>query len=277
MTDVDESDVAEEEFEEDLDSEDGNPFDSFVESVPLAVPVAKAPRAPKAVKPRRRDDVHLNTPQPAKEIIRWLEKCTYVGRRQDAIFEDWVTTMRYCLQMLPVHAKAAATTGRMAEDPPEIAKHWERLRERYKPDIFEAFTKAFTVLLAAAEDSWDDIIGDVYMAWGYPSTGHGQFFTPSPVAQMMAQIAVGDGEREIIERLLEAMHTVDPEHPQDPVLDEPFTAYQFMGMALDVDHPETVRYVAGRHWAQVSAKFRPVEVLDCAVGSGVLLLAAASV
>lgn len=56
------------------------------------------------------------------------------------------------------HLRALATTGRPAEDPPEIATLWAEMRNRYptstgaKESYFDYFSHAFTILYATACD-----------------------------------------------------------------------------------------------------------------------------
>lgn len=93
----------------------------------------------------------------------------------------------------------------------------------------------------------------------------GQFFTPSPVAKLMAAISCGGIEELVKGRLKEAL--------------EKSPKAQAMGMALSVCmDQEGVNELAWKYMGPLlKDTYEPVSVLDPCVGSGVMLLAAASV
>lgn len=211
---------------------------------------------------------------PAKQIIKWLEKCTAVGRRPDDVFSDWLKLVNACLDMEAQHLRALATTGRPAEDPPEIAALWAEMRTRYptptgaKESYFDYFSHAFTILYATARDDLQDVmhdvVGEVYMAFGYPHSGLGQYFTPMSVARAMAMMMIPDGRGEVHQRLKDAI-------AKSPAAQAALLA----GQGLEGEVAQA--WLIGRVIPAAIEHYTPVTVADPAgCGSGVLLLAAAS-
>ncbi len=142
--------------------------------------------------------------KPADDIIRLLDKNTSSGRRPDDVFSDWLELVEATLEALPAHAHAVATTGNLAEDTPETQALFAQMRSRYRDCVcFERFADAFHLLLDTVDpDDPVDVLGEIYMAYGAPNSWAGQFFTPMPVARMMAQMTIGDGiEAEIHRRV----------------------------------------------------------------------------
>src|SRR6266700_2574380 len=73
----------------------------------------------------------------------------------------------------------------------EEAKRWE------KPDL-ELFAEAFGALVAEMETRhFEDLIGGYYMEFALSSKGqqwNGEFHTPKPICDLMAQMTLGDVE-----------------------------------------------------------------------------------
>jgi len=89
--------------------------------------------------PRRSPDLcsaqmasHEMQRRSAEKITRLLEKATYASR-PSRVFEDWLRLVEASLDMLPAHLANAAQHGRLAEDPPEIARLFAEMRARYRP------------------------------------------------------------------------------------------------------------------------------------------------
>jgi hypothetical protein len=140
----------------------------------------------------------------ASRIGRILEKNTAVGRRPHQVFEDWLDLVGCTLRELPRHAQAVQATGKMAEDTPETAAVFERLRAVYRREFFDNFAEAFALLNLAAGCPPDsaqamgsgglDVVGSVYMEFGNPNPHSGQFFTPWSIAYMMGYMLIDDGQ-----------------------------------------------------------------------------------
>ena len=209
----------------------------------------------------------IEPPPSAQEIIKRLEKVTATGNSRSRIFEDWLTLVEATLEAMPAHAKSMLERGEPAEDPPEVKAAWEKIAAKYPAWAFECFTQAFAVLCNGASE-FQDLVGQVYMSWGWPNDYLGQFFTPWHVARFMAMMTVGEsGPKEVLERLESAIAA-------SPVA----TALTLAGLTV----PDDVKLK--RAWffekiipaALAAGKFKPVTVFDPCVGSGVMLLAAAS-
>jgi len=208
----------------------------------------------------------------AAAIVKCLSKITATGRRPADVFDDWLELTEATLDMLPAHARSAAQTGRPAEDSPEVAEIWSRVRSHYgeaasRGWVFERFAEAFGLLLQNAHEpdgrpTYQDIVGEIYMAWGWPSSGLGQYFTPWPVAQMMAQMMSG-AEKDIHEHLKAAIE-------KSPVAQ----ALAFAGIVLEGD--EAFKWFVTRLVPACIEHYEPVKVCDPCVGSGIMLLAHAS-
>ncbi len=210
----------------------------------------------------------------AQQIIRLLERNASSGQRPSQIYHDWLQMVDTTLRMLPAHAESVAEAGRLADDDEEGKRLWTRLRETYRdPAHFKRFANAYHVLLHTSESpggepDYKDTVGSIFMEFGNPSPGNGQFFTSFSIARMMAELTTTVEELTslILERIREA---VEP----DPVLRLWLETESMVTMAMGGDmHSWLVESVLPR----CADRFKPVGVYDCAVGSGVMLLAKAS-
>lgn len=87
-------------------------------------------------------------------------------------------------------AACALSAGRYEALYLKEATRWQR------PDL-EAFTKAFGLLIAAMEGHlYQDLLGPTHEEWGSRGGKQigGEFYTPTPVAAMMARMALMDAE-----------------------------------------------------------------------------------
>ncbi len=197
----------------------------------------------------------------AAAIVKCLNKITATGRRPADVFDDWLELTEATLDMLPAHARSTAQTGYPAEDPPEVAEIWNRVRSHYgeaKGWVFERFAEAFGSLLQNAHEpddrpTYQDIVGEIYMAWGWPSSGLGQYFTPWPVAQMMAQMMSG-AEQDVHERLKAAIE-------KSPVAQ----AIALAGIVLEGE--EAFKWFVTRLVPACIEHYEPVKICDPCVGA----------
>ena len=146
-------------------------------------------------------------------------------------------------------------------DTPEDAATWKKIVYRYRPDAMDHFAKAFAELLLST-DNYEDTLGDVYMEWGHPNKYAGQFFTPSHVAQLMAQMTMGDMEEQLKARVLAG---IEKSIPATAAL---FAGMNFQGRRCKRWYYETVLPLALPY-------IDPITVCDPCCGSGVMFLAAA--
>jgi len=215
---------------------------------------------------KRRD---LPADPQAAAIVKVLDTITATGQRPNTIFSDWLELVEGTLDMLPTHARSLKETGKPAEDLPEVAQVWEQVRSRYenKAWVFERFSEAFGLLLNATHlpdgtPSYQDVVGSMYMSWGYPSSSIGQFFTPWNAARMMAEM-VSDRGAEVHQRLKAAID-------QSPI------AQAFLVAGCILEGQEAFDWFLTRVVPAAIEHYEPVRVNDPAVGSGILLLAHAS-
>lgn len=177
-----------------------------------------------------------------------------------------------CLERLPAHMVVAKRCGELADDTPEGAALFERLREKYgrygrEDYYFTLFAEAMGILMDSTALGYRDVVGDVYMAYAYPHPGAGQYFTPFPVASMMAKMTIPDGEQEIHDLLKEAI-------AQSP-LAEAATIASLMFTEDDLSD-EAWNWFFNYILPAAIPYYKPIKVSDPAVGSGVMLLAAAN-
>ncbi|HEX6290922.1 MAG TPA: hypothetical protein VFZ66_17185 [Herpetosiphonaceae bacterium] len=157
------------------------------------------------------DDGQAFEARTVKQIIKLLERCTVVGRRPDDVFTDWLELVHALLDMEPKHEQALAETGDLAADPPHVAALLARLRTTYpfregaNEQYLDYFLQAFAELRLSATVGYMDIVGLIYMAWGWPHTGLGQYFTPMSVTTVMARLLIGDGRAEVHRHLQAAI------------------------------------------------------------------------
>lgn len=203
-------------------------------------------------------------PNETKDIIRELSHLTASGVRTSDIFDDWLDMVHATLTMLPDHMKSLRETGRIAEDAPDTAKTFERIRARYRDNsnYLDRFAKAFGILMNSTEE-YQDTVGNVYMEFGSPSKGNGQFFTPFHVAKMMAEINSDHLAGLVHKRIKSAIKG-------NPLAE----AMLMAGLVLEGGDAE--EWLITRIIPSVAEKIDPVTVCDPSCGSGVMFLATAS-
>ena len=204
----------------------------------------------------------------ASDIITVLERIAGTGHPPSQVFRDWLTVSENTLAMLPAHVRAMTTARRLAEDTPEVAKVWADLRERYRPEAFPEFARAFATLLDSTVDGagrlyYQDALGSAFMVYGHPNDWAGQFFTPFRVATALAMAVSCDG-RDVHERLKEAI-------AKSPAA----SAALLAGLTVS-DEGDARQWFIERVLPFALEHYQPVTVCDPCCGSGVMLLAAAS-
>ncbi len=212
-----------------------------------------------------------------QRIAKLIEDNCISGRKVWDVFEDWLDIVQASLIALPRHAASMAATGHFADETPEDAALWARLLKVYSKGDFENFQSALhTLMNTAAErmlrsgtiddesDNWD-IIGSAYMMLNVQSNHSGQYFTPWSVAKMMAYSTIGDGLAEVNERIKAALPNLDG-------LEQAIAHSALLAGAATNDTGVLESVV----WPAVAQCVEPITVNDCACGSGVMLLAAAS-
>lgn len=230
-----------------------------------------------------------------KEIIKRLEAVASIsGRRPAEIFSDWVFVTEATLKALPDQVKAVGASGHFAEDTPEIADTFARVRAHYDPKylgedragrVWHNFAEAFALLLeATAPGLWGehnslgiagisgpDVLGYIFQTWANSPSGktwHGQVLTPWNVAFMMAQMLNTDIERMIYDRVKEALC-----HP-DNVLG---AAVLLASLVIPEDEPDAhFDWFLNRCLPAAAPWLKPILVQEPAVGTGVMIMAHAA-
>ncbi len=227
----------------------------------------------------------------AREIVKHLAHVTAVsGYSPAVVFDDWIRIVEASLEALPTHLKAVARTGRWAEDTPEAAEAFAQVRARYSEGarssahrrVWESFSQAFALLLeSAAPGLWHyadfdqgtimgpDVVGQVYMDFAnYDPKWAAQYWTPWNVALLMSKLCIPDGARDVHDRLKQALI-----HP-DNVLG---AAVLLASLVIPEDDAGAHReWFLTRVIPAAIPFYQPVSFCEPAIGSGVMMLAAAS-
>ena len=209
-----------------------------------------------------------------EQIATILKPVLISGRKAWEVMEDWLDVVEASLTMLPLHAESVAATGRHAEDTLEVKTLWARLNQTYRPDDWQCFKAALTVLMDRTErvargtgENWD-VLGETYMMLNVWSGHSGQYFTPWSVASAMGAITCVDIVAELGRRVLAALDTMRTADPAGAMLVE---AALLTGHGLS-DTSVLDSYV----FPALAMHVDPITVNDPACGSGVMLLAVAA-
>lgn len=205
-----------------------------------------------------------------KEIIRCLDLVVHKSnQRPFTVFTDWLDMMESCLQILPSHMVALADLGTYAAE--TNTDLWTHIRKRYSQESYHLLSQAFGYLLESSEEqpgtvTYADVLGSVYMAWEIFDGYNKQYFTPWPVAEMMAKLTID----------VEEIHQLVKNNFLEAVKKSPLTeAMMVAGMIFKP--AEGMSYMADTLLPTCIQHFKPVRIADPGgCGSGTLLLAAAS-
>lgn len=216
-----------------------------------------------------------------KEIIRLLGKLGFVGRRDHELFQDWVAASEAALSDMPELARKVAAGDRLqAADGKHGREVFARLRQHYDQrhheQVFTTFAQCLSLLMQDAEEGaasgeYRDTIGNIYMEFAYPNPGTGQFFTPPSLAQFMAQMVVGDGERRIHEQIQATTEAAKEAGDGRYIALQAFTLASMA--SPDLTPGTRLRFVELLY----ACGYQPITMIDPCCGSGVMMLAHASV
>ncbi len=220
----------------------------------------------------------LNTD--AKKVAEILEDiCRVSGWSPRDVFSDFVAITEATYRMLPLHLESASLTGKMTDDPPDVADLWTRTRDKYRQHAtltFSKFCEARTVLEKSAvypDGSLDfkEILGPLYTIWAEAGNkARGQFFTPQTLTRMMAMMTLETDGKDIPgiigQHLAEAF-------ARSPILEPLFSSLLLMGNAFGKESQDAAfdKYIL----PLVAQNFEPIKVLDPCVGAGAMLISAA--
>ena len=128
---------------------------------------------------------------PTADILKPLDRIQARGYTMSKVFRDWVRLMLYSLQR--------------RDDPYlEVMDRYPNDREEGDREA-DLFSEAFARLMNQMQKYNVEQLGDCYMeiAGNYSVQGMGQYFTPQPVCDMMAQLTIPDTD-------VEAPRVADP-------------------------------------------------------------------
>ncbi len=214
-----------------------------------------------------------------EKLLRKVEQKTY--QRMSTVFDDWVGLTNILLDQLPAHMHEAIETGRISDwpegTPPERIDEFNRIKHRYgerASDAFTYFSHAAGAFLEATHDCWFDWLGHLYMTLELGGRGVGDYYTPWPVAYMMAEI-------EDIPSLLQARMLEALTHEENALA----AAVGVTGMLFQpgpsgesplIGDGDVREYFTRWVIPAAAPYFDPITVADPACGSGVMLLASAA-
>ncbi len=152
-------------------------------------------------------------------IVEQMQQvCTMANLSPLVVFTDWVGMIEAAIRLHGENMRAIALTGKVIEDPPEVAEIFRRARERYLratekyPAVYRqmhaAFGQAYASLIYCAEPGLEwygqqlklspDIIGQVFMALIKPGPEWSQYFPAWGAALTAARGLFPDGVEEMI-------------------------------------------------------------------------------
>jgi hypothetical protein len=219
------------------------------------------------------------------QIGKRLAKQQSAGRRQDEIFRDWIQLLGTVIrtmtsaQIKRLRGGDKTERGRFIDNflRGETVSGGAQAELFYRDRHWEWFTEATELLLRAVGQGYADFLAPLYSEYGFPNFGVGQFFTPWSVASLLAQSTLYDVTQKIEAHLTEAYRQFydDPKRPPHQLIIDSTGSHED-----DDDQPQT-----GSPWNPTLVRmilpvlqpyYIPFRILDPAVGSGTLLLAAAS-
>lgn len=180
------------------------------------------------------------------------------GSTRDA-FDDWLSVAEASLAMLPEHGRQALR-GKTAEDSEETRTLFARCAQRWGREGMTEFADMTGILMEAAGEDYLDLLGDVFMEISGNRTD--QFFTPMPVAQMMAQI--NSPEALVHERLKSAIEA------------SPVASAMLIAGAILKDPRLCEAHLIANIIPNAIEQYKPVTLCDPACGSGVMFIAQAA-
>lgn len=179
------------------------PVQKFTEPERLLKPKDNVPEviegAPTYILPEHREEF-VSIPKPERpksqkeqqtrqEFMKVFRELTYRWRSWD-IWADFIT-MTACM--------ISNVIDKLHFD--EREAQYMRTIKKYNKEEQELFAELFINLVEALEDNQEqDFLGDIYCELGLNSKERKQIFTPYHVAHLMAEVAVGDVQKDIQEK-----------------------------------------------------------------------------
>lgn len=211
---------------------------------------------------RQRRDERPHDPA-AKAILKPLLEITRITYKRPEDVWDHFLALCEALYLGIARATRDGTLPSEVRELPEVRQVEATIRPRYGDkweQVAPCFGQAFTALNDASQ-SYSDVLGSLYMGWIIGNALTGQFFTVWPVALMMAQM------NPVLPLVLERVREAEARHPELAVLS--------LGVMMR-EGEEARRFFVERLLSAARAVVEPVTICDPACGSGVMLLACAS-
>lgn len=225
--------------------------------------------------------------QHAREIVKRLERNTDMGRRNWQVFEDFLEIAERNLLDQPMHAEYVAAGLPLPESAEAIALVAGLERHYPGDEHWDNFAQAYALLLDAADTaeavggSWD-VLGEVFMEFGQPSRWHGQHFTTWDAAMLAQTLLNGNDATTITEalagRMTEAAKRIQAKDGRDAAMlaDYAMMAITMLGDDDRAGSPEFQAFFHRHLLPAIAAEMEPITVYDPTIGSGVMLMAYAS-
>jgi len=128
------------------------------------------------------------TPE-TKKFIKTFNTFTY-SRDWNSVFRDFTEIAALTIHQQPYHLGAVAKD----EEYEAIEKQYLEIVKKYKREELEVIVQLFSYVQTALLNQPFDFLGSVYMELEMHNKHNGEFFTPSPVAKMMAIMTLGSGK-----------------------------------------------------------------------------------
>lgn len=211
---------------------------------------------------RQRRDERPRDPQ-AKAILKPLLEITSITYKRPEDVWDHFLALCEALYLGIARACRDGTMPDEVSELPEVRQVEATIRPRYGEkweQVAICFGQAFIALNEASQE-YSDVLGSLYMGWIIGNSLTGQYFTIWPVALMLAQM------NPVLPLVLDRVREAEAQHPELAMLS--------LGV-MSREGEEARRFFVERLVPATRAVVEPVSVCDSACGSGVMLLAAAS-
>ncbi len=200
-----------------------------------------------------------------KKLVKCLAELTY-ARSNDEVYSDFLHLTEIYLRRLPINVLHAVQHGKLPENDGEDTKAWQRIAKNYTQKEFKVFVEAVTMLLDMCDPTghtdYQDILGEVYMFWGWPNSAMGQYFTPWSIAKMMAMMLCTDMEQLCRKAVADAIDA--------SIYHEVWGAN---GASMTMPGKEDIMLYM---LPLVYKHLKPVAIQEPCIGSGVMMLAIAA-
>lgn len=124
----------------------------------------------------------LSAEEARREFIRVFRQTAYYQNRWN-VFRDFITLAASELDMAWMRT-------------PENIENSRRICNQYQPGDLDNLKRLFCLLVEALEARFHDFLGSVFMELELGSSEMGQFFTPYPLARLIAGLTAGDEQQQ---------------------------------------------------------------------------------